>query len=226
MEAGQSILNNQNFMQTVRFSQVVARCGEPVTHVQWVALEKDAELQAALKQERVMTVHIQTVGSKKDHGEIGLSEKGQRALLIFPKTLRGFAGKRVVGINYDLLYQEEAAEPEKPAEPASPPPARQELRLVKKAASKPREKAEEPVTAQARKPAAQPKPKPKPVPKAKAVPKASKKVTTGKRTPGGKDPRVLIKKAMTQLSQGKEVAAYQTLESALDSWPQEVGRVP
>ncbi|MEN3942732.1 hypothetical protein WJU23_15640 [Prosthecobacter sp. SYSU 5D2] len=92
---------------------------------------------------------------------VGLSEEGQRALLIFPKTLRGFAGKRVVGINYDLLHQEEAAEPEAPAPPR---PARQKLRLVKKPVPKPGEKAQEPK--QADKVKATPKAKAKPKPKA------------------------------------------------------------
>lgn len=52
-----------------------------------------------------MTLHIQNTGTRKDHGEIGLKESAQRTLLIFPKSLEDFEGKKVVGVDTGLIDQ-------------------------------------------------------------------------------------------------------------------------
>jgi hypothetical protein len=241
-------------METVRFSQVVAKCGEPQAHVQWLPVAQDAELKAAMEDERVMTVHIQTVGTKKDFGEIGLETKGQRTLLIFPKTLRRFAGKRVVGIDYGLLKGDAGEEePEVKRVNASkvkakPGVKRVRLRLVKKpkvkAEREPRVKAEVKVRSKVKaktesKRNSEAKPKLKlvkrpevevkvakpaaakvaavPAKKAvKAAPAKVKEASKKKKSAGEADLRAVIRKAMKQLGQGKDVAAYQTLLGGLE----------
>ena len=93
-------------MKTARFATIVERCGPPALHVLWQAPERDTTLQSALKNNRVMTVHQETRGTKKDYGVVGFTGDAQAQLLIFPKSLQRFAGTRVVGISYDLLAKE------------------------------------------------------------------------------------------------------------------------
>lgn len=113
-------------VKTVRFTKVVEKCGKPQIHLLLSQPEKDRTLQTAVKSNRVMTVTQQSVGTKKDRGEIGFEAKTGRQFLIFPKNLRAFAGKTVVGINYDLL-----------SVPTLPEDQRAASQPTKKAVSKP-----------------------------------------------------------------------------------------
>jgi hypothetical protein len=80
-----------------------------------------------------MTVTQQSVGTKKDRGEIGFEAKTGRQFLIFPKPLRAFAGKIVVGINYDLLSVPTLRENQRAA---SPPKRKAVPKLVRKPSDK------------------------------------------------------------------------------------------
>src|SRR5207248_905493 len=100
--------------KTVRFASVVAKSGRPEPYTLWTAPEKDRHFQSALKGERVMTVHQENVGGKKDFGEVGFKKEG--SFLVFPKSLKRFAGARIIGIKYDLLEQTEGAPSSKPKE--------------------------------------------------------------------------------------------------------------
>jgi hypothetical protein len=93
--------------RTVRFTQVVKRSGEPQVHTLWVAPEKDPELQRAEKANRVMTIHASHRGGKSDVGAVGFDPNADHGgqFLIFPKSLKPFAGARVVGIKFDLVEQ-------------------------------------------------------------------------------------------------------------------------
>src|SRR5688572_17278959 len=93
-------------MKTVRFSLVVKKSGQPEPHTLWTKPESDRELQQALKSNRVMTVHQSSVGTRKDYGTVGFAKSsGGGEILIFPKSLKTFEGKRVVGVKYDLLQE-------------------------------------------------------------------------------------------------------------------------
>ena len=109
---------------TARFSQIVETCGKPELHVLWGPPEADRDFQRAVKAGRVMTIHQENVGSKKDFGVIGFSQDEPAQFLIFPKSLKPFADRRVVGIKYESL--------EPPPAPRSAaknrPAARQEKR--------------------------------------------------------------------------------------------------
>ena len=108
---------------TVRFSKIVETVGKPSVHLLWIDPEKDNILQKAIKANRVMTIHQLTVGTKTDYGTIGFEKNVSGQVLIFPKSLRSFADKRVIGVKYDLLEWESAPKSQqapKP-EPAKPP---------------------------------------------------------------------------------------------------------
>jgi hypothetical protein len=54
-----------------------------------------------------MTIHQTLRGGKKDFGTVGYEPGRATQLLAFPKSLRPFAGKRIIAIRYDLLLDEE-----------------------------------------------------------------------------------------------------------------------
>ena len=90
-------------MKTARFAAVVEAAGKPDTHLLLVSPEKDKPLQTAIRAHRVMTLHQELGGSKKDHGTVGFEPGGARQFLIFPRSLSKFQGSRIVGVKYDLL---------------------------------------------------------------------------------------------------------------------------
>src|SRR3954471_297051 len=96
-------------MATVRFAKVVAKYGEPEAHLILIGPAKDRALQAAIKADRVLTVFQDSVGNRADHGTVGFHPGKERQYLIFPKSLRAFAGIDVIGIKYDLLATTEEA---------------------------------------------------------------------------------------------------------------------
>ena len=50
-----------------------------------------------------MTVHQQLPKAKADYGTVGFQKGVSGQILIFPKSLKAFAGQRVTGVKYDLL---------------------------------------------------------------------------------------------------------------------------
>jgi hypothetical protein len=101
-------------VKTVRFSNVVAKGGKPEPYTLWTDPKKDPEFKRAIKENRVLSVHQETVGSKADYGTVGFKGDRHAQLLVFPKSIRSFDGKRVVGVKYDLVDQpEEAPNPKK-----------------------------------------------------------------------------------------------------------------
>src|SRR4051812_9191307 len=88
-------------MKTVRFAEVVAASGRPEVHLLLLEPEKDPALQRAIKAGKVMTIHQATVGHAADYGTIGFEKVGGQ-ILIFPKSVKRFEGRRVVGINFEL----------------------------------------------------------------------------------------------------------------------------
>jgi hypothetical protein len=90
-------------MKTARFSDVVAKSGRPEVHLTWTTPASDPVLQHAVREHRVMTVHQHLRGAKKDFATVGLEPGPEAQYLVFPKSLRTFDGRRVVGIRYDLL---------------------------------------------------------------------------------------------------------------------------
>lgn len=104
-------------MKTARFANVVAKCGPPEIYLALMEPAKDRTLQTAVKAQRVMTVLQDAVGTKTDRGEVGFTPGRARQFLVFPKSLRVFAGRTVVGIKYDLLGSKETPKSERAAPP-------------------------------------------------------------------------------------------------------------
>ncbi len=103
--------------ETVRFSRVVQQSGQPETYTLWVKPDQDKAFAALLRQDRVLTVHQETAGAKADYGLVGYTEDRHRSLLVFPKSLKMFAGKRIIGIKYDELKGMSSSD----SAPAPPP---------------------------------------------------------------------------------------------------------
>jgi len=89
--------------KTVRFSQVIEKSGKPGVYTLWQKPSADRHLQAQLKNNRVMTILKTESGT--DFGIAGFKEKKGANYLVFPKSLKSFADKRVVGIDWTLISQ-------------------------------------------------------------------------------------------------------------------------
>lgn len=207
-------------MKTARFSQVVARSGEPKVHDQWLAPAKDRALKTAVKEQRVMTVITHSVGSTKDHGEIGLVDARQRVLLVFPKNLRAFAGRRIVGINYDLLQKVPERAKKKVPVKTQPGAGHSKTRTSTSEAAlrlfRPEEEAKKEEPEKAPPPHAKAPPRPRrQTKKARKAAPPSPPSAVKTTTHADRGLRAQVKKAMKQLQSGKAVQAYQTLEAAL-----------
>lgn len=183
----------------MRFSNVVEKSGQPETHLILVKPAKDRALQAAIKSQRVMTVRQESVGTKTDRGEIGFHSGSSRQFFVFPKSLRAFAGRTVVGIKYDLLGNEEVPKSERAAAPQTP------KKTPRKAAtpSSPESKPARPRKARAEK---------------SPSPAQSKVVPFKPAPPEEKDDEDIaelkkrVRHAMTVLEEGKAVAAFNLLK--------------
>ena len=90
-------------VKTTRFSQIVEKCGKPQVYTLWQKPSADRHLQSQLKNDRVMTILKSQGGT--DFGIVGLKESKDARYLIFPKSLKRFSGKRIVGINWALVRE-------------------------------------------------------------------------------------------------------------------------
>ena len=90
-------------VKTTRFSQVVEKSGEPEVYTLWQKPAADRHLQSQIKNNRVMT--IQKSESGTDFGLAGFKERKGATYLLFPKSLKRFADKRIIGIDWALVRQ-------------------------------------------------------------------------------------------------------------------------
>jgi hypothetical protein len=89
--------------RTVRFPQVVEKCGKPKPYTLWQKPSADRHLQAQVKNNRVMTVLKSESGT--DFGIASFKEKKGASYLVFPKSLKRFENRRIVGIDWALVSQ-------------------------------------------------------------------------------------------------------------------------
>ncbi|MEO7598253.1 MAG: hypothetical protein ABIV50_04935 [Opitutus sp.] len=104
-------------MKTARFVEVVEKSGRPETYLLWVPAARDKRFQRAVKDHRIMTVHQELRGAKKDYGVVGFHEEDNAQYLLFPKSLRRFDERRVIGIDYELLGKGQPAQSNKASAP-------------------------------------------------------------------------------------------------------------
>jgi hypothetical protein len=89
--------------KTIRFSQVAEECGQPNVYTLWEKPAADRRFQAQLKNNRVMTIQKSESGTA--FGIIGFKERKGARYLVFPKSLKQFADKRVIGIDWTLVRE-------------------------------------------------------------------------------------------------------------------------
>ena len=89
--------------KTARFSQVIENCGKPQVYTLWQKPSADRHLQAEIKKNRVIT--ILKSESVTDFGVIGFKESHEARYLIFPRSLKRFTEKRVIGIDWALVRE-------------------------------------------------------------------------------------------------------------------------
>ena len=90
-------------IKTARFSQVIENCGKPLVYTLWQKPSADRHLQAQIKKNRVMTILKSESGT--DFGIVGFKESREARYLIFPKSLKRFADKRIIGIDWALVRE-------------------------------------------------------------------------------------------------------------------------
>jgi hypothetical protein len=90
-------------VKTARFSQMVEKCGRPQVYTLWQKPAADRHLQLQIKNSRVMT--IQRSESGTDFGVVGFKGRKDATYLVFPKSLKRFADKRIIGIDWALVRE-------------------------------------------------------------------------------------------------------------------------
>ena len=87
--------------KTARFAQVIQKAGKPEAYTLWQKPAQDRHLQSEIKNDRVMTIQKSEAGT--EFGIAGFKECKGASYLVFPKSLKRFENKRIVGINWDLV---------------------------------------------------------------------------------------------------------------------------
>jgi hypothetical protein len=88
-------------VKTARFTRVVEKCGKPEAYTLWQKPSTDRHFQSRIKNNRVMTVQKSESGT--DFGMVGFDERKGATYLIFSKSLKRFADKRIVGIDWAVV---------------------------------------------------------------------------------------------------------------------------
>ena len=90
-------------VKTARFAQVVEKSGKPQVYTLWQKPSADRHLQAQIKNNRVVTILKSESGT--DFGIVGFKERKGATYLVFPKSLKRSAEKRIIGIDWTLLRE-------------------------------------------------------------------------------------------------------------------------
>ncbi len=90
-------------VKTARFSRVVEKCGKPQVYTLWQKPAADRHLRAQIKRNRVVTILKSESGT--DFGMVGFKQRNGATYLVFPKSLKRFADKRIVGIDWALIRE-------------------------------------------------------------------------------------------------------------------------
>ena len=90
---------------TIRFTEVVKSAGTPEAYLPLADPKHDRDFMRAVKDQRVLSLKQEPTGTKKDFGTVGFVPEKYVSYLVFPRSLKAFEGKRVIGIKYDALQQ-------------------------------------------------------------------------------------------------------------------------
>ncbi len=87
-------------VKSIRFTAVVAVAGTPEVYTLWQKPAADRHFQSLLKNHCIMTIQTSEAGT--DFGVVEFCQRKGAIYLGFPKSLKRFEGKRIVGINWGL----------------------------------------------------------------------------------------------------------------------------
>ncbi|HEU0209209.1 MAG TPA: hypothetical protein VFQ78_09550 [Candidatus Udaeobacter sp.] len=90
-------------VKTARLTKVIEKSGEPQVYTLWQKASADRHFQAQMEKNRVMTVLNSESGT--DFGIVGFKKGKEARYLIFPKSLKRFEEKRIIGIDWDLVRE-------------------------------------------------------------------------------------------------------------------------
>ncbi|HMF81480.1 MAG TPA: hypothetical protein VK562_08790 [Candidatus Acidoferrum sp.] len=82
---------------------MVEKCGKPQVYTLWQKPAADRHLRAQIKRNRVVTILKSESGT--DFGMVGFKQRNGATYLVFPKSLKRFADKRIVGIDWSLVRE-------------------------------------------------------------------------------------------------------------------------
>jgi hypothetical protein len=88
-------------VKTARFAVVVEECGAPEVYTLWQKPEADRSFQSLLKKHRIMTIQQTDAGT--EFGIAAYCERKGATFLVFPKSVKRFADRRIVGVKWDLV---------------------------------------------------------------------------------------------------------------------------
>jgi len=91
-------------VKTARFAQVVEKCGEPEVYTLWQKPAEDRHLQSQIKNNRAMTIQKSEGGV--EFGMVGFKERKPAIYLMFPKSLKRFENKRIIGVKWELVHSQ------------------------------------------------------------------------------------------------------------------------
>ncbi len=185
-------------MANVRFSKVVQSAGQPDIHLLWMDPTKDTVLKKAIKAHRVVTLHQATTGTQTDYGTVGFQKGVSGQILIFPKSVKAFEGKRIVGVKYELLGSKPIPKSQQAGRPKPPP---------KKKTPKPRPSGVRP----------KPERSPSEPERSKVVPFPGQELPAPKKETSARQIKSQVRKAMKALEAGKQVVAFNLLKKIVDS---------
>jgi hypothetical protein len=84
--------------RTARFAKVVEEAGKPEPYTLWQDPDHDRDFQKAQREERISS-------TKSDAALVGYLKHSHALYLVFPKSLKKFRNRRIIGLKYDLLTQ-------------------------------------------------------------------------------------------------------------------------
>ena len=90
-------------VKTARFAVVVEKCGAPEVYTLWQKPDTDRRFQSLLKNHRLMTIQESEAGT--EFGVADFCERKGARFLAFPKSVKRFRDRRIVGINWSLVQQ-------------------------------------------------------------------------------------------------------------------------
>lgn len=97
-------------VKTARFRDVVAKCGAPAVVTLWQEPERDSKFCRDDAAGRILTVTAHPETGGKDTAEVGFHPGENTTYLRFAKSLKAYAGRRIVGLDYNLLAEAEPME--------------------------------------------------------------------------------------------------------------------